>query len=69
MANIGVGDIENFESKIRFALLVIPPEEIIIAAMENHGKSITTVTLEAWRSWQKSAEQKQAEACGVYTTY
>jgi transcriptional regulator with XRE-family HTH domain len=50
MANIGVGDIENFESKIRFALLVIPPEEIIIAAMENHGKSITTVTLEAWRS-------------------
>jgi len=50
MANIGVGDIENFESKIRFALLVIPPEEIIIAARENHGKSITTVTLEAWRS-------------------
>jgi transcriptional regulator with XRE-family HTH domain len=50
MANVGVGDIENFESKIRFALMVGPPEEIIFSAMENYERSITAVTLEAWRS-------------------
>ncbi len=50
MANTGVGDIENFESKIRFALMVVPQEKLIAAARENYGQGLTSVTLESWKS-------------------
>lgn len=50
MANTGIGDIENFESKIRFALMVVSQEKVIAAAREKFGQSLTSVTLESWKS-------------------
>ncbi len=50
MANRGVGDIENFESKIRFALMVVSPDVLIATVKKTFGKSLTSVTLEAWKS-------------------
>ncbi len=50
MANTGIGDIENFKSKIRFALMVLPQEKLIATAKEKFGKGLTSVTLESWKS-------------------
>ncbi len=50
MANLGIADIENFASKIRFALMVIPPVQIMEAAKDQFDQSLTSVTLNAWKT-------------------
>jgi hypothetical protein len=49
MANVGLMDIQEFEAKIQFSLMVIPMRGLISIIQERLGGNLTSVTLEAWK--------------------
>jgi hypothetical protein len=50
MANIGLMDIQDFEAKVRFSLMVIPMRGVITIIQDQLGGNLTSVTLEAWKA-------------------
>lgn len=50
MANVGLVDIEEFEAKVKFALMVVPMRNVITIIRDQLGGNLTPVTLEAWKS-------------------
>ena len=50
MANIGLMDIQDFEAKVQFALMVIPMRGVTTIIQDQLGGNLTSVTLESWKA-------------------
>ena len=59
MGNIGIGDIENFESKIRFAFMVVPVDAVVERVRQAPEGHLTAVTLASWQSGRNRPSRRK----------